>query len=80
MIIYTSRGALVDASAVVEALKTGQVGAFGLDVYEQEADVHRIRSPGTSGILIFASIRLRSASRSLVSAQNGAEGGLQRPI
>ena len=38
MIINTSRGALVDAGAVVEALKTGQVGALGLDVYEQEAD------------------------------------------
>jgi D-lactate dehydrogenase len=39
MIINTSRGALVDASAVINALKTGQVGALGLDVYEQEADV-----------------------------------------
>jgi D-lactate dehydrogenase len=39
MIINTSRGALVDAAAVVEALKSGQVGALGLDVYEQEADV-----------------------------------------
>lgn len=39
MIINTSRGALVDATAVIEALKTGQVGALGLDVYEQEADV-----------------------------------------
>jgi D-lactate dehydrogenase len=39
MIINTSRGALVDAAAVIDALKTGQVGALGLDVYEQEADV-----------------------------------------
>ena len=38
MIINTSRGALVDAAAVIDALKTGQVGALGLDVYEQEAD------------------------------------------
>jgi len=38
MIINTSRGALVDAPAVVEALKSGRVGALGLDVYEQEAD------------------------------------------
>jgi len=39
MIINTSRGALVDANALIDALKTGQVGALGLDVYEQEADV-----------------------------------------
>ena len=39
MLVNTSRGALVDAAAVVEALKSGQVGALGLDVYEQEADI-----------------------------------------
>lgn len=38
MLINTSRGALVDAAAVIEALKSGQVGTLGLDVYEQEAD------------------------------------------
>jgi D-lactate dehydrogenase len=36
MLINTSRGALVDAGAVVEALKSGQLGALGLDVYEEE--------------------------------------------
>ncbi len=39
MLINTSRGALVDAAAVVEALKSGQVGYLGLDVYEEEADL-----------------------------------------
>lgn len=39
MLINTSRGALVDADALVGALKTGQVGYVGLDVYEQEAEV-----------------------------------------
>jgi D-lactate dehydrogenase len=39
MLINTSRGALVDAGAVIAALRSGQVGALGLDVYEQEADV-----------------------------------------
>jgi D-lactate dehydrogenase len=38
MLINTSRGALVDAAALIEALKSGQVGAVGLDVYEQEAE------------------------------------------
>ncbi len=39
MIVNTSRGALVDAAAVSEGLKTGKIGYLGLDVYEQEADV-----------------------------------------
>jgi D-lactate dehydrogenase len=38
MIVNTSRGALVDATAVIEGLKSGQIGFLGLDVYEQEAD------------------------------------------
>lgn len=36
MLINTGRGALIDAPAVVDALKTGQVGYLGIDVYEQE--------------------------------------------
>jgi D-lactate dehydrogenase len=39
MLINTSRGALIDATAVIEALKSGKVGYLGLDVYEQESDV-----------------------------------------
>lgn len=39
MIINTSRGALVDATAVIRGLKSGHVGYLGLDVYEQEADL-----------------------------------------
>ncbi|MDP5253286.1 MULTISPECIES: 2-hydroxyacid dehydrogenase [unclassified Vibrio] len=36
MIINTSRGGLLDANAAIEALKAGQIGALGLDVYEHE--------------------------------------------
>ncbi len=39
MLINTSRGGLVDTSAVIKALKTGHLGYFGIDVYEQEADL-----------------------------------------
>lgn len=39
MLINTSRGALLDTRAVVDALKSGQVGYLGLDVYEEEADL-----------------------------------------
>ena len=36
MLINTSRGALIDSRATAEALKTGQLGYLGIDVYEQE--------------------------------------------
>lgn len=39
MIINTSRGALIDTAAVIEALKEGHVGNLGIDVYEEEADL-----------------------------------------
>jgi D-lactate dehydrogenase len=39
MLINTSRGALVDTQAVIEALKSGQVGYFGTDVYEEEENL-----------------------------------------
>jgi D-lactate dehydrogenase len=39
MLINTSRGALVDTPAVIDALKSGRVGYLGLDVYEEEADL-----------------------------------------
>lgn len=39
MLINTGRGALIDTVAVISALKSGQLGYLGLDVYEEEADV-----------------------------------------
>lgn len=37
MLINTGRGALVDTPALIDALKSGQLGYLGLDVYEEEA-------------------------------------------
>lgn len=39
VLLNTSRGALVDAEALLAAIKSRQVGAACLDVYEEEADV-----------------------------------------
>jgi D-lactate dehydrogenase len=39
MLINTSRGALVDTQAVIDGLKSGQIGYLGLDVYEEEAEL-----------------------------------------
>ncbi|WP_437670891.1 2-hydroxyacid dehydrogenase [Sorangium sp. So ce131] len=39
MLINTGRGPLIDSKALIDALKTGQVGAAGLDVYEGEEGI-----------------------------------------
>ncbi|WP_342243175.1 2-hydroxyacid dehydrogenase [Pseudomonas sp. OTU5201] len=39
MLINTGRGALVDTPALIDALKSGQLGYLGLDVYEEEANL-----------------------------------------
>ena len=39
MLINTSRGELVDTRTLIEGLKSGKIGAAGLDVYEEEAGI-----------------------------------------
>ncbi len=38
ILINTSRGALIDSEDLVENLKSGKIGAAGLDVYEEETE------------------------------------------
>lgn len=38
MLVNTSRGALIDARAVITGLKSKRIGSVALDVYEEEAD------------------------------------------
>lgn len=38
-LINTTRGAVIDEDALVQALKTGKIAGAGLDVYEQEPDM-----------------------------------------
>jgi glyoxylate reductase len=40
VIVNTSRGPVIDESALVEALKAGDIFAAGLDVFENEPEVH----------------------------------------
>mgnify|MGYP000884878770 CR=1 FL=1 len=40
MVINTSRGGLIDTVALIEALKSKHLGAVGLDVYEEEAELY----------------------------------------
>ena len=39
MLVNTSRGALIDTCAVIDALKSRQLGALAIDVYEQESEL-----------------------------------------
>ncbi len=39
VIVNTSRGALIDADALLEGIKARKIGAACLDVYEEEADI-----------------------------------------
>lgn len=39
VLINTSRGGVIDTKALIGGLKSGRIGAVGLDVYEEEADL-----------------------------------------
>lgn len=40
VIVNTARGAVMDEAALVDALDSGKVASVGLDVYENEPQVH----------------------------------------
>jgi D-lactate dehydrogenase len=39
MLINTSRGPLIDTRAVIDGIKSGQIGHLGIDVYEEEQNL-----------------------------------------
>lgn len=70
MLINTSRGALIDTRACIEALKAGELGYLGIDVYEQESELFfRDRSDSIPQDDVFA--RLTSFPNVLVTGHQG---------
>lgn len=56
MLINTSRGALVDTPALIAGLKSGRIGALGLDVYEEE---EKLFFEDLSGVVIEDDVFMR---------------------
>jgi glyoxylate reductase len=80
VLVNTSRGPVVDEAALAEALRTHQIFAAGLDVYENEPDVHpellKLDNVVLAPHIASASIRTRSqmsemAARNLVTGVRG---------
>jgi len=70
MLINTSRGAILDTAAAIEALKRGKLGYLGIDVYEQE-DKLFFRDLSESLIDDEDILRLMSFPNVLITAHQG---------
>jgi D-lactate dehydrogenase len=69
-LVNTGRGALIDTVAAVEGLKSGRVGALGIDVYEEEGPLfYEDRSSQVIADDLFA--RLLTFPNVLVTAHQG---------
>ncbi len=70
MLINTSRGALINTSDVIDALKSGKLGYLGLDVYEQEENLF-FKDLSESLIPDELILRLMSFYNVLITAHQG---------
>ena len=70
MLINTSRGGLINTKSVIKALKTGQLSALGIDVYEQEETLF-FRDLSATIVEDDLITRLMSFPNVLISAHQG---------
>lgn len=73
LLINTARGALVDEAAMIEALKSGQIGHAGLDVFvvEPVAPGHALLGLPNVTLSAHSAFRTREASENLIEAALG---------
>ena len=74
-ILNTSRGALIDAEALLEGIKGRKVGAACLDVYEEEADVFFEDFFGTYRVRRYSRKAYNNAQRYRYFASGVSHGG-----
>ncbi len=70
MIINTSRGAVINSSDAIDALKTGKLGYLGIDAYEQEENLF-FKDLSESIIQDDTILRLMSFHNVLITAHQG---------
>lgn len=70
LLINTSRGAVVETSAIIDALQSGQLGGYGADVYEGE---DKLFAEDRSGERIddHQFVRLRAFPNALITPHQG---------
>lgn len=69
-IINTSRGALIDSDALLEALKEKKIGGAALDVYEEEAGIF-YTDQSSEGIADDTLARLISMPNAIITSHQG---------
>lgn len=70
MLINTSRGAVIDSRAAIDALKSGRLGALGIDVYEEEESIF-FRDMSTEPIRDDVFVRLMTFPNVLITGHQG---------
>ena len=70
IVINTSRGALIDSNALLEALKDRKIGGAALDVYEEEAGVF-YQDQSSEGIEDDTLARLISMPNVIITSHQG---------
>ncbi|CAO2650662.1 Nn.00g019540.m01.CDS01 [Neocucurbitaria sp. VM-36] len=86
VLVNTARGAILDEGALVKALENGKVASVGLDVYEEEPNIHPGLKANPNAILLphmgTWSVETQTAmeEKTIANVRSALEKGLLRDI